>query len=74
MQRDYSQEEGSDWSVTKAENGLGLGDYIDPDVELKREIYFIVDLSFDYFYIYSVYILKQVFLCFKSYFNNFHYF
>lgn len=28
---------GSDWSVTKAENGLGLGDDIDPEVELKRK-------------------------------------
>lgn len=35
---DYSGEEGgSDWSVTKAENELGLDDDIDPDVELKRE-------------------------------------
>lgn len=37
MWRDYSEEEASDWSVTKAENRLELGDNIDLDVELKRE-------------------------------------
>lgn len=43
--------------MTKAENGLGLGDDIDPEVELKRKKkYFVVKLSC-YLYTCSVYSL-----------------
>lgn len=46
--------------MTKAENGLGLGDDTDPDVGLKKEkLFSVVDLSSLVIFVRRVYILKQ---------------
>lgn len=44
--------------MTKAKNGLGLGDDIDPDVKPKRKIYIFCCSALFGYYIYSVYILS----------------
>lgn len=47
--------------MTKAENGLGLGDDIDPEVELKRKKkYFVVKLSC---YLYTCSVYSLTFFC-----------
>lgn len=46
--------------MAKAENGLGLGDDLDPDVGLKQKNDFsVVDLSSAVIFVHSVYIVKQ---------------